>query len=138
MTKLEQIQKAYEEKQNAKKEKIRQEPKKFKRFWKWVWFWCTFPWIWLWYNMKDWRTAIFILISLTIWSATVWVPGLLGFIFNNGWLLGLAGTIWLWWLSPCGSPFIELVVLTAIGMKAVFNKIKMRHHKKEIVVDEQK
>lgn len=121
LTKIEQ---QYKEKCEQRKAKIRQEPKKFKRFFKWCWYYMTFMFIWLFYNMRDRRSAVCILIAFTFWSGSVWVPALLGFMFHNNWLIGLAGSIWLWWLSPFGSPFLELVVLTSIGLKALDKKIR--------------
>ena len=49
------------------------------------------------------------------------------------WFIGVGSAVWVWWLSPLGSPFILLVTITAIGMKMLFNKIKdlMSKKKKE-------
>ena len=57
------IKEQYDAKQAEWKAKIKAEPKKGKRFWKWVWYWIAFPWVWLFYNIRDWRSAICILVS---------------------------------------------------------------------------
>lgn len=121
----------YNEFQNARKTKIKSEPNKWKRFWKWVWYLISFPWIWLFYNARDWRTAICIVVSFLLWSASVWgfylAALLCGWTTDAAkWLMGIGTTVWAWWLSPVGSPFILLVTITAIGMKTIFDKIKSR------------
>lgn len=129
MVNLKELEAQYNKQAEKRKEKIRQEPNKFKRFWKWVWYAICFPWVWLFYNIRDWRTAICVLISLAFWSASVWVFYLLYFLTQNEWFLGIGTAVWVWWLSPVGSPFILLSTITAIGIKAVFNKIKERKNK---------
>lgn len=129
MSKLKDLEQKYQEQANRRKDAIRQEPKKFKRFWKWVWYLISFPWVWLFYNIRDWRSAICVLISFLLWSASVWGFYLASLICGlttdvAKWLWGIGTAVWAWWLSPVGSPFILLVTLTAIGMKAGFNKIK--------------
>ena len=44
-------------------------------------------------------------------------------------MFGIGSAVWIWWASPVGSPFILLVTFTAIGIKAIFNKIKNREKK---------
>ena len=135
MTRLEELEKSYKDRQLKWKTHIRLEPNKFKRFWKWVWFLIAYPFVWLFYNIRDWRSAICILISFLLWSATVWVWYLLAFLsgWNTDtakWFLGVGSAIWVWWLSPIGSPFILLVTITGIGIKALFNKIKEKRNAK--------
>jgi len=133
MTRLEELEKSYKDRQLKWKTHIRLETNKFKRFWKWVWFLIAYPFVWLFYNIRDWRSAICILISFLLWSATVWVWYLLAFLsgWNTDaakWFLGVGSAIWVWWLSPIGSPFILLVTITGIGIKALFNKIKEKRN----------
>lgn len=135
MTRLEELEKSYKDRQLKWKTHIRLEPNKFKRFWKWVWFLIAYPFVWLFYNIRDWRSAICVLISFLLWSATVWVWYLLAFLsgWNTDtakWFLGVGSAIWVWWLSPIGSPFILLVTITSIGIKALFNKIKEKRNAK--------
>lgn len=124
------IKEQYDAKQAEWKAKIKAEPKKGKRFWKWVWYWIAFPWVWLFYNIRDWRSAICILISLIVWSGTVWVPWLISLLCGwtsttaGKWWFAVGSTVWIWWLSPMGSPFILLVTVTGIGIKIVFDKIR--------------
>lgn len=129
---LEKLESAYKEKQEVWKSKIRQEPSRFKRFWKWVWYLIAFPFVWLFYNIRDWRSAICVIISFLLWSCSVWLWYLLAMITGwntetGKWFIGIGSAVWVWWASPVGSPFILLVTITAIGIKALWDKI--RHHR---------
>ena len=104
---LQKLEEEYNNKQKAWKDHIREEPSKFKRFWKWVWYLIAFPFVWLFYNIRDWRSAICIVISFLIWSASVW-----GFY--------LAALLCGW------TPFILCVTFTAIGIKTILNKIQKK------------
>ena len=42
----------FKAKQEAQKEKIKSEPNKFKRFWKWVIYLFVFPWKWIFVNIR--------------------------------------------------------------------------------------
>lgn len=126
---LKELEKKYNEKQSSWKLKIRLEPNRFKRFWKWVWYFIAFPFVWLFYNIRDWRSLICVIISFLLWSSSVWLFYLLAFITGwttttAKWFIGIGSAVWVWWISPVGSPFILLVTFTAIGMKMLFNKIK--------------
>ena len=98
--KLKELEAKYNEQAEKRKAKIRLEPNKFKRFWKWVWYLVCFPWIWLFYNCRDWRSIICVIISLVLWSGSVWIFYLLYFITQNGWFLGIGSAVWVWWISP--------------------------------------
>lgn len=135
--KIKELEKQYKEKQDLWKIKIRLETNKFKRFWKWVWYFVAFPFVWLFYNIRDWRSAICVVISFLLWSASVWAF-YLGALFcgwtttdAGKWLIGIGSAVWAWWLSPAGSPFILIVTATSIGMKAIFNKIKSFKERKK-------
>lgn len=126
----------YKKKQLIWKTHIRLLPTKWRRFWAWLWFLIAFPFVWLFYNIRDWRTAIFVVISLLLWSSSVWVWYLLAICSGwttdaAKWFAGIGTAVWVWWASPVGSPFILLVTFTAIGMKALFNKIKS--HKNKVI-----
>ena len=129
---LKKLEEQYKKKQLEWKTHIRLESNKFKRFWKWVWYLIAFPFVWLFYNVRDWRSAICILISFLLWSSSVW-----GFYLaalccgwksteTGLWLFGIGSAVWIWWASPVGSPFILLVTMTAISFKAIFDKLKGR------------
>ena len=131
------ISEIYNQKQQEWKDKIRSKPTKAKRFWAWVWYLIAFPFVWLFYNIRDWRSAVFVVISLLLWSASVWIFYLLALITGwetdaAKWFIGIGSAVWVWWLSPVGSPFILLVTITAIAMKALFDKIhgKRTHNTK--------
>ena len=50
-------------------------------------------------------------------------------------MFAIGSAVWVWWASPVGSPFILLVTMTSIGMKALLNKINNKKsdnsHKKD-------
>lgn len=132
---INELENTYKKKQLSWKVHIRMKPSKWQRFWSWVWYLIAFPFVWLFYNIRDWHTAIFIIISLLLWSSSVWVWYLLAIISGwttnlAKWFAGIGTAVWIWWASPVGSPFILLVTFTAIGMKALFNKIKSRKKRK--------
>ena len=131
MKKFAEVEKEYKKKQLAWKVHIKWLPTKWKRFWARVWYLIAFPWVWLFYNIRDWRSAVCMLISFLLWSASVWIWYLLALCTGwttdlAKWFIGIGSAVWIWWASPVGSPFILLVTFTAIGMKALFNKIKGR------------
>lgn len=129
---LKKLEEQYKKKQLEWKTHIRLESNKFKRFWKWVWYLIAFPFVWLFYNVRDWRSAICILISLLLWSSSVWGFYLAALCCGwkstevGAWLFGIGSAVWVWWASPVGSPFILLVTMTGIGFKALFDKLKGR------------
>ena len=131
---LKELEQEYKHKQLIWKTSIRFKPTKWQRFWSWVWYLIAFPWVWLFYNIRDWRTAICILVSFLLWSSSVWIWYVLALCSGwttdaAKWFLGIGSAVWIWWASPVGSPFILLVTFTAIGIKAIFNKIKNREKK---------
>ena len=141
--KISDLEKEYKAQANKRKDKIKQDPSKFRRFWKWVWYFIAFPWIWLFYSIRDWRSAVCIIISTLLWSASVWIWYALA-IFTGWttstakWFAGIGTAVWIWWASPVGSPFILLVTFTAIGMKALWNKLRERKsHRKQKYEEEQ-
>ena len=126
---LKELEAQYKKRQLAWKIHIKFLPTKWKRFWGWVWYFIAFPFVWLFYNMRDWRSAICVLVSFLLWSSSVWIFYLLAVLTGwetdiAKWFIGIGSAIWVWWISPVGSPFILLVTFTAIGIKALFNKIK--------------
>ena len=133
---LKELEQEYKHKQLIWKTSIRLKPTKWKRFWGWVWYLIAFPWVWLFYNIRDWRTAICILVSFLLWSSSCWVWYVLALCIGwttdaAKWFLGIGSAVWIWWASPVGSPFILLVTFTAIGIKALFNKVReKKSHKK--------
>lgn len=131
MSYLKDLEKKYNEQANKRKMKIRLTPSRFKRFWMWVWYFIAFPFVWLFYNIRDWRSAICVIISFLLWSSSVWAFYLAALLcgWNTNaekWLIGIGSGVWIWWMSPMGSPFILLVTMTAIGMKMLFDLIKRK------------
>ena len=128
------ISEIYNQKQQEWKDKIRSKPTKAKRFWAWIWYLIAFPFVWLFYNIRDWRSAVCVVISLLLWSGSVWIFYLLALITGwetdaAKWFIGIGSAVWVWWLSPVGSPFILLVTITAIAIKTIFDKITKRRNK---------
>ena len=113
----------------TRKNFIKQEPNKTKRFFKLLWFYISFPFVWLWRNIKDWRTLIIFIIVFLVVSIEVWLPYLLSFItwgsdFSKT-MLSIGSACWLFWLGP-GTPFLALCIVITIGVKGLFNKLKYK------------
>ena len=133
MNKVKDIDQKIEQAKKARKDKIRSEPNKWKRFWKWVWYYATFTFVWIFQNLKDWRTMVIFVIVMAVVSCEVWIPYLMGFItwgtdFSK-WCFSVASAIWIWWLLPV-SPFLPLCIAITIGIKALFNNLKKRGERK--------
>lgn len=127
--KIQELDKKFETERKLKKELIKLEPNKFKRFWKYVGFLLSFPFVWIYNNLKDWRTFLIFGVVCAVISCEVWIPYLMGFITwgtdFSAWCFGIASTLWLWWLLP-GTPFLPLCIVITIGIKALMNKIKSK------------
>lgn len=121
------LEKRYKEDQEKARAKIKEEPNRWVRFWKWVWYLISFPFKWLWLNIRDWRTALIFIIVVLVVSCEVWIPYLIGFITWGSTLskvmLGVGSTCWLFWLGP-GTPFLIICIGITIGIKELFNKIE--------------
>lgn len=114
------IQQLYKQKQDEWKSKIRNKPKH--RWLHWLWYFIAFPFVWLWYNIRDWKSAVCVVISFILWSGSVWIWYLLAFITQRfDIFIPIGSAIWIWWISPVGSPFILLVTITAIAMKSLYD-----------------
>jgi len=123
-----QILEKYKQLQNERKDKIKQEPNKLKRIFKWIWYLISFPFVWIFYNIRDWRTALIFLIVFLVVSSEVRLPYLLGIIFYSNepfriTMFSVASACWLFWLGP-GTPFLVIVISLTIAIKSLFNKIK--------------
>lgn len=132
MKKINILQEQYEAKQKEEKAKIKADPNKFRRFWKWVAYLILFPFKWLWVNIRDWRTAIIFGIVFAVLSSEVWVPYLIGLITwgteLSAWMFGVASACWLFWLGP-GTPFMVICIGLTIGVKTLWNKITKKKRK---------
>lgn len=117
--------------------RIKAEPSKFKRFWKWVGYFVAFPFVWAFANLKDWRTIVIFAIVAVVLAGSVWIFYLAGIMCGGTntdtgkWLIGIGSAVWVWWLSPAGSPYILLCVSITIGIKAIFNRFKQRKKDKQ-------
>lgn len=109
---------------NDKKEKLKNiklEPNKFKRILKYIWFAISYVWVWCWKELRDWRTFIILLLTMVVVGCEVWVPFILGLIFQNQALLAFAGTMELFWLLPF-TPFIPICITITLFIKMLINK----------------
>ena len=133
MKQFKEIEAQFKNSQSEWKTRIRQEPSKAKRFWKWVWYLCAFPFLWIWVNIRDFRTALIFIIVALIVSSEVWVPYLIAVICWSNEpvrisMLSVGSACWLFWIGP-GTPFLVICIGLTIGVKALFNKIKYRNKK---------
>ena len=125
---VEKIDSEYKAKRKEKWQELKQEPNKWKRFWKQVWFLISFAFVWCWHELKDWRTlVIFVCVQLIV-GCEVWFPLVLGLIFNNKYLLGVAGTCEAFWLAPF-TPFLPLCIVITMGIKGMIDKRKSKNGK---------
>ena len=125
-TYLKKLEENYNNQANRRKEAIKSEPNKIKRFFKRIWFWISFPFVWIFYNIRDWRTDIIFSLVFVILSSEVWCPYLIGFIcWENESLrhtmFGIGSACWLFWAGP-GTPFLVICITITIGIKALFDK----------------
>lgn len=133
MKSIKEIEQEYETKQKERKEKIRQEPNKAKRFFKLIWFYISFPFVWLFYNIRDRHTLVIFIIVMLVVGCEVWIPYLLGVIFYSNeafriTMFSVGSACWLFWLGPF-TPFMPLCIVITIGIKTGINKWKMKDHK---------
>lgn len=123
MGKIRDKDKEYEKKKKERLLKIKQEPNKWKRFWKYVWFAFTFVWIWAWNELRDWRTLLIYLIVSGIVGSEVWVPVLLGIILNKPTWIAFGSAMEAFWLLP-GTPFVAICIVITITIKELFFRRK--------------
>lgn len=118
MSKIKEKDKEYEEKKKERLQIIKQEPNKWKKFWKYVWFAFTFVWVWAWHELNDIRTLLIYLIVSAVVGSEVWVPVLFGIIFNKPEWIAFGSTMEAFWLLP-GTPFVAICLVITIGIKEI-------------------
>lgn len=69
-------------------------------------------------NLKDKTTLIIFLIVFAIFSSPIVLGYILGFIFQNGWLLGIATGYLALWAGP-GTPVIPLILAITLGIRKI-------------------
>ena len=125
--KFSELEQRYKEAKAKARAKIKEEPNRWVRFWKWVWYFISFPFKWLWLNIRDWRTVLIFAIVVLVVSCEVWIPYMIALITWGSTLskvmLGVGSTCWLVWLGP-GTPFLIICIGITMGIKALFNKIE--------------
>jgi hypothetical protein len=73
--------------------------------------------------LKDKTNLIIFGIVVLVLFAPTWVCALLGFVFNNGWLLGVAATYWAFWLAPF-TPFWLIAIGITFAIRKIYDKIR--------------
>lgn len=128
MNKFKEIEKQFNEKQAIAKKQIKDEPKRLKRFFKWIAYWFVFPWKWLFVNIRDFRTFIIFGIVFLVISCEVWVPYIIYFITKDIWWVGIGTACWTFWALP-GTPFLVICITLTIIIKGLFNKLVRKKEK---------
>ena len=67
-------------------------------------------------NLKDKLTFIIFIIVLIIFSSPITLGYILGIIFKNGWLIGIATTYLALWVGP-GTPIFVIILLVTLGIR---------------------
>lgn len=137
-TKWSQMTADFKEKQDQKKQKIKAIPSRWKRFWAWVWYWISFVWIYAFKVLKDPFNLLIFAIVTIIYSGSVWGFYLAALLCGwnateqGKWLIGIGTSVWAWWLSPAGSPFILLCVFTTLGVRTLMEIIRGAIKRKKV------
>lgn len=98
--------------------------------------------IYIWRECRDWKTLIlFGLVALVVGSPVL-VPLVLGIIFRNAWLIGIASAVEAFWLMPL-TPFIPLCLGITFAIKGVlnkyvFSKLPKRKNRKDKIKEDEK
>lgn len=132
---LERLEEHYKRVSHAEKVFIKQEPSRWKRFWKLVWWFLKDPFMWIWHHRKDWKTVVIFIVVNVVASGSVWAFYLAAVIVGPGtslgkWLWGIGSAVWAWWLLPA-SPYTLIVIGLTIGIRALIAEIEKRHIKNE-------
>lgn len=144
----------YEKAQAYRKNVIRKEPNRWKRFWMWVWFLIAWPFRWIWVECRDWRTLALFVAVMAVIGSEVWVPLVISIfappvgLSREMWISffqgkasaensGLKGSMFFvactceaFWLLP-GTPFIPLCIFVTMGIKTAIDKARERKERKD-------
>ena len=80
-------------------------------------------WEWLKTNLKDRTTRWTFIIVYLVMTSEVWLCYILGIIFKNGWLIGIATTSLAFWCAPA-TPLLPLCLAISIGIVAIIRKVR--------------
>ena len=72
--------------------------------------------IYIWHELKDWHTLLLFGIVCLVVGVEVWLPFLLGLIFKNAYLLGIAAICEAFWLAPL-TPFLPICIGITLAIK---------------------
>lgn len=71
-----------------------------------------------------------IIIALAIFWSPLYIPGILGWVLNNNWLIGLATGYLAFWILP-GSPAIILQIALIYFFRRILTWMKTKHLNKK-------
>lgn len=113
-----------------RKQVIKSEPNKLKRFFKRIHHLIIFPFAWLYCNIQDYHTILIFISVFLVLSSEVWIPYLLGIIFRSNTALrhtmfSVGSACWLFWAGPF-TPFMPLCIGLTILIKSLYNKTIVR------------
>ena len=75
--------------------------------------------------LKDRASRIIFIIVFLVLSSPIWLFYMLGIMFENGWLIGVASAYWLFWAGPF-TPFIPLCLGITAGIRALLGKLRRK------------
>ena len=104
------------------------------RFWKWLTH--TKLWRWIAENLKDWHTFVIFAIVYLVMTSEVWLFYLLGWIFHNGVLIGIASASLIFWNAPA-TPLLALCLAVTLLIKKIIDKIFHRRKDDRVCEKEQ-
>lgn len=67
-------------------------------------------------NLKDKTTFIIFLIVFAVFTSPIYLGYILGLIFKNAWLIGIATTYLALWAGP-GTPIFPIIILITLGIR---------------------
>ena len=82
-------------------------------------------WKWLKDNLKDRTTRWTFVVVYLVMTSEVWLCYILGVIFNNAWLLGIATASLAFWCAPA-TPLLPLCLAISIGIIAIIRKVRKK------------
>jgi hypothetical protein len=82
-------------------------------------------------TLKDRITRWVFVIVYLVMTSEVWLFYILGIIFKNGWLLGVASASLAFWLAP-GTPLIPLCLGITAVIRTIIRKIRRENDEESI------
>ena len=82
-------------------------------------------WDWIKTNLKDKTTRWTFIIVYLVMTSEVWLCYILGIIFKNAWLIGIATASLAFWIAPA-TPLLPLCLGISIGIIAIIRKVRKK------------